>query len=1327
MTRGEDPRVGLLDYNNTDKLLLKREEGVGTVQETRLQGEIHQMLEIIEGRVKVRANLPRTALHFGFHQIFGGDFMRSASGVSGTLTQVAHALYDQHGIGPVPKIPNSFPDRIDDHPDEWFNTREQKLEATARMMVEGTIAHDGRIELITDDNGMVVGVKQRGRPYWVVATNNRDIAGDHERIERGDDGRITDRINLDSWRVKTAQERGIIDWMNKITDERVRSYVNEINARKAADEPRLQITDTEITLKYTARDADWYFDHGNGSFAETLANKQTSEWGPPGSISLGHKADGRGASPKPTEESIKLGGPQVISVGGPKHGERPEVQIRGRTQRGDYKGDYRRLLSLDDLYTENTPRDVVQQIIRYVDASEAHQAAVARDEVESTEETRTERAAAEEDLHKAQQTLQEEAIPAVQKAVEQRLLADKRARFHHPPTMPLTPPATPPSVALTAPESPEDNDSGYDSPNDSGHETDDSGYDSPGDSGYESPSDRGDSGDPKPGNSQLADQVPYTLTPDGKGREYSSVEALGDWLQGAKDYNFTGTQLSFTTSNGEHLFSATYTDNGMIQIHGAVPLHGSEAVTNPLLTSFDDIKEVIADTKNTRATITPPDSREFTASDDLQQPQRADPPATTVHKTRPGVTVSATDDRIPGPTTTTDGSAPDTRATPGPPDESATDAEHAAAQLDSTSPENTAGDSQHPEQREQQPTGHTLTPAGLPTRTGYVFGEVQPVTDKPAPIDDPELLRDYGPPRDTAPRSTPAPRRPTLAKLLKLGRYAKLVEATSPAFGPTGRPQPEDVTQGQLGTCHLHSVLIDMARKHPDWLASLFTLDDEERITGMWWRIGKTDTWEWFATDLHFPVDRDGRPLGVKFDKVSWPAVAEQTCKAALGNNYGGGAEGVVASHLLPLSIAGDHGRQMTLRGTDNTLDFHPLLLPTDDFLDRYGYTDAAHTVLKQAEHWQQDVIAWRDTSRPIRTVLDGSAKSLGAAVTRLTFKNPAKPRNLARALKPYLDQALDRDLSTLDTEAATNLKNEIDAVIEQITADVLAIESGRALNENQQKIALHWVQRAKWLAKKGAVVSFGGRKTSLLREDGRHTRTGVIAGHAHTFGGPLLENGKIVGAWFINPNKPHNHPQRFIEVPLKHMNQFATISSAGVASSTLHGNTRLIDGQPRQTGGIPDDFDVDDMEVNNSPVGHDTNVVPAELGDLTVRDTPPTNYYADIDVDYYDGINVNDEILRTGWHPRMFTAEDTPTGEPANPHDTTPAPHDTAPEDEPADPMHLDEQDTDTDMGATADSPNPDLDPNHEDWRVKQPALTRTDPTTHQQPPNTPNNPTQT
>ncbi|GAJ80027.1 hypothetical protein NBRGN_021_00180 [Nocardia brasiliensis NBRC 14402] len=464
-----DPgRTGLLASDTNDKLMVDRTKGSANVRENRLQG-VGQYLDVLAG-VPVRANHPEGTLYMSFDQLVGSSYLHSPSGVSGTLKQVENALYDRHGIGPVPEIPNFYRDKIEDVPDAEFKTREGKLEAMGLSIFDDLVRPDGKIELIVKD-GTVVGAKQRGRPHWVVMTDNRDIAGDDVRIVRGDDGRVVEEIPLNSWKDKNPEEYGVADWINRITEE-------EIHAEAAA--AGLPVAE-KIKLDYTMRDARWYELHGNGVKAEVLANEQTKQWGAPGSLHIGHKADGRGASPKPTPESVEIGGTAVKSSGGPAYGERNHIQIRGRAQRGGvgedhenggFPGTFQRFLSEEDYYGAVADHGVREQVVRFHRAVEEHEQAIADHRADDTPETRARLDETDQAVRQAVQTLREQTAPAVERAAEQQLLSSGRHggyranappvldTGHVPPGMDFTTPPpeveTPEVEAVTLPQDPGD-------------------------------------------------------------------------------------------------------------------------------------------------------------------------------------------------------------------------------------------------------------------------------------------------------------------------------------------------------------------------------------------------------------------------------------------------------------------------------------------------------------------------------------------------------------------------------------------------------------------------------------------------------------------------------------------------------------------------------------------------------------------------------------------------------------------------------------------------------------------------------------------------------
>ncbi|MBO0879393.1 MAG: hypothetical protein J2P17_03260, partial [Mycobacterium sp.] len=148
------------------------------------------------------------------------------------------------------------------------------------------------------------------------------------------------------------------------------------------------------------------------------------------------------------------------------------------------------------------------------------------------------------------------------------------------------------------------------------------------------------------------------------------------------------------------------------------------------------------------------------------------------------------------------------------------------------------------------------------------------------PIDDPNKLHAYGPPRNSVRLSTLAP-------------HAPPEQATTPLT--RGLPRPEDITPGPHGMTRLQQALEFMAHVHPFWLNSLFKTEyttDGKAFTGMWWRDEDTDQWELIRAD----------PQSATSNNVTWPAVAEHTYRRKFGDPPGEIA--LVLRRMLPDELA---------------------------------------------------------------------------------------------------------------------------------------------------------------------------------------------------------------------------------------------------------------------------------------------------------------------------------------------------------------------------------------------------------------------------------------
>ncbi|MBO0880617.1 MAG: hypothetical protein J2P17_09785, partial [Mycobacterium sp.] len=539
---------------------------------------------------------------------------------------------------------------------------------------------------------------------------------------------------------------------------------------------------------------------------------------------------------------------------------------------------------------------------------------------------------------------------------------------------------------------------------------------------------------------------------------------------------------------------------------------------------------------------------------------------------------------------------------------------------------------------------NTATPSATPR---HVRGKVQHFKPE-LPINDPQQLRAYGPPRGTVPLETLPLKLPKLdrreippeVRVVMVEAPDNVFEPVDPMgrppgtqYQPPGLPKPGQVWQGFLGDCFLHAPAMRVAERIPHWLASLFEIKyiDNKLLAGMWWRDETTNKWELVRADLRFPLIADrrfsqvsGQSLYADFRIVIWAAILEQTYAIKFGDNdYAnlvGGSSAKVFERLLPASVANWMGREMSLRGFSNPYEIHPMELGADDFIQRYGDTHAAREILSLYDNWHNDVVARADayskfriarewflagndfpadngfpdgpTWEPLRRVYfksDGATMSASELDDWLIENNPSRADGIERFLRRHLDPDIADD-------------PQIAAVVEQIVHDLQVIESGDSLEDQQFPIARHVIGRAKWLTDRGDIVVFRGRKGHVMGPDLSHSDTDVVAYHAYVFDRPLLgPDGDIVGARFIDPIRKNGSPGRVVNVPLKHMNHFDTVSSGGVGTHTLHGGVKSTGG-PQTT--VPE---LAECALEKHPTGHGlAGLYRRREGTDLTRDTAP-------------------------------------------------------------------------------------------------------------------------
>ena len=372
LTSREHDKVMLINAKTTDKLSWDRDKST----ETRLQ-ELGQYLDITEG-VTVRGNNPQDSLTASMKQWIGSRFLKNPKGVSGTAKEVEEVMY-QGWSGPhdtrgdyfgVPEIPRYYTSKLEEQAPTEYKNIQAKLEGMATEIVDGA-----KISFI-HHNGTITGIRQEGRPQWDIMLDNKEIRGADERVTEqvvhtpGGGREVQEtRTALNHWRDKQLHERGVTDWVDAIVERRLQQHAHEHG---------LHIADG-VKLAYTAIDAGWHKEHGGGDTAEKAAAELVKKFGKPGSIMFINKSGGRGTDPKPTAESIELGGVITRISGGPAFSRRVVLQAIWRSARGGSgadrehggtPGSAKMYTSPEDFRSEIEDAQATLEITRYLDATE---------------------------------------------------------------------------------------------------------------------------------------------------------------------------------------------------------------------------------------------------------------------------------------------------------------------------------------------------------------------------------------------------------------------------------------------------------------------------------------------------------------------------------------------------------------------------------------------------------------------------------------------------------------------------------------------------------------------------------------------------------------------------------------------------------------------------------------------------------------------------------------------------------------------------------------------------------------------------------------------
>ncbi|MFI7000539.1 winged helix-turn-helix transcriptional regulator, partial [Nocardia sp. NPDC050175] len=419
-------KVMQMNASTTDRLMWDSKKST----EVRLEG-LGQHLDIVQG-VTVRGSRPEDSMTMTLKQWIGSRYLQDPTGVSGTAKEVEGAMHESWGgshdkrgdyFG-VPEVERFYDSNLFQEKRSHFESREAKLAGIA------TDAVDVAKISFTVEDGTIVGIKQEGQPQWRIHLDNAEISGANERlVERAVDkpggGRMVEetRIELNRWQDKELSERGVVDWVDAIVEQRMQHY---------ATEHGLAIKEG-LKLEHSAIDARWYEGKGGGDVAENAANALIKEFGKPGSIMFINKSGARGTDPKPTAESKALGGVLTGVSGGPAFSPRVLLQAIWRSARGgsgeDQKtggtpGSAKIYTSNEDFRTTIADAQATREITQYLKAKDEQEHAANEYNADPAAASKQEALnKANERVAEAVRVLEEETTPRLQQHAEEQLLA----------------------------------------------------------------------------------------------------------------------------------------------------------------------------------------------------------------------------------------------------------------------------------------------------------------------------------------------------------------------------------------------------------------------------------------------------------------------------------------------------------------------------------------------------------------------------------------------------------------------------------------------------------------------------------------------------------------------------------------------------------------------------------------------------------------------------------------------------------------------------------------------------------------------------------------
>ncbi|GEM36727.1 hypothetical protein NN4_12460 [Nocardia ninae NBRC 108245] len=411
--------------------------------------------------------------------------------------------------------------------------------------------------------------------------------------------------------------------------------------------------------------------------------------------------------------------------------------------------------------------------------------------------------------------------------------------------------------------------------------------------------------------------------------------------------------------------------------------------------------------------------------------------------------------------------------------------------------------------------------------------------------------------------------------------------ATGPLFGSSGVPMPDDVRQGQLGTCYLMANLIGLAATKPSLLQDMIKPmkgGPGQRLFDVRFFDPVANSWVWVRVDDTFYANAAGQMLYAVHDPAQplWPAVIEKAW--ALFRNPAAGYQGInggwhsgdTVEMLRPPRMPGGAGRSQPTRAVDALLFEHPFHVDQDTLADVVGSQGFARMVLS----WESRHLAaprraveytngrfgvflakavldafegvhkvLSDPSQPVPEDLDtmdraGLAARLGGAGVVdavLEARKRWQTRDNASDTAAFLVYLSERWTASRDA-----LQQQLDSWESNATLPDSVLPGGQA---KPPVLAVWLAQRIERLIARGDTVTL---ITKVQLASANQPTTRLAPNHAYSVSRVERAGGSRESPTAVMVVNPHDGSEQ--RIPLNELNQFNSIASAGSGTLSAFG-----------------------------------------------------------------------------------------------------------------------------------------------------------------------------